>query len=119
MAFQGGELSMSAVPTSKVEDAVQTLTMNMGKAGYYTSNDHLMTLLYDVLTQAGRHDSAIEALLVQGPPGTGKSFLARSFAKMLDAEFITLQMTSRVGREALLETVNISNFVNALHGKFE
>lgn len=100
------------------EDAVVAFTKQMNNAGYISSNEHLMTVLYDVYTQAGRHGGAIEAVALQGPPGTGKSFAARVFARVVAAEFMTLQLTSGVGREALLETVNISNFVNALHGNY-
>lgn len=61
----------------------------------------------------------VKSLLLEGPSGCGKSFMAKSLAKVLDAEFMCLSCYNGMPTQNLIESPSSLAIVSAMAGKAE
>lgn len=95
-----------------VKDPVREFAAQLREVGYITADDNLVTTLYGAVAAMGKK-KGISALGLDGAPGTGKSFAAECLAKILDAKLLRLQFTVGIGREHLMDDLNLSAIVTA------
>jgi MoxR-like ATPase len=92
---------------------LERLKRDLGRVGYITSNEQLLAQTYLLRQDTDRPKEGCPALILDGPPGTGKTHLAKCFAKLWDADFLTLQFTRGIGIERLMFDLNIPEIIRA------
>ena len=91
-----------------MNEKIKNTQDKLKKFGYF-SNENLSKLVYLFEESVKRNNKSIPTLLLKGKSGAGKTFLAETFAKMIDAEERFVQCFPRMGTENFQYDVDIEN----------
>lgn len=94
------------------KDPVHDFAEQLRGVGYITADINLVTTLYGAVAAMGKK-KGLSAVGLDGAPGTGKSFAAECLAQLMGAKLLRLQFTIGVGREHLMDDLNLSAIVTA------
>jgi MoxR-like ATPase len=91
----------------------EALTLALAEVGYHCPP----FLAAQVALCLNTKTEKVRSMLLEGPPGCGKSFLAKSLAKIADAEFMNLSCYNGMNYQHLIEMPSTLAMVNAMAGK--
>ena len=91
-----------------MNEKIKNTQDKLKKFGYF-SNENLSKLVYLFEESVKRNNKSIPTLLLKGKSGVCKTFLAETFAKMIDAEERFVQCFPRMGTENFQYDVDIEN----------
>lgn len=73
---------------------------------YIATDFYAVVQAHRAITEMG-DEQKVSAILLDGPPGTGKTFLARTIARLLQAELIHFQFFPGCGRSDLMWDISV------------